>query len=86
MGTHMSLLSDNPILSATSTGAAHFEHVRTMTWYILPVAVSTAAAYVVLGSTIGTWSMISSWFMSLSVGLGGSLSLLSLGNYIFGKR
>lgn len=49
MGTHLSLISDNPIMASASTGANHFDLVKAMSWYIAPVALASAVAYTVLG-------------------------------------
>lgn len=45
LGTHCSLLSDTPIMTSTSTGAPHFEHVKTMAWYLIPPVIGAAVGY-----------------------------------------
>ncbi|MBA3752193.1 hypothetical protein H0X06_05395, partial [Candidatus Dependentiae bacterium] len=49
LGTHFSFLSDNPIMSSASTGASHVEHLKTMAWYIIPIAVATGCNFMLMG-------------------------------------
>ena len=48
LGTQLSLISDNPIMSAAATGANHLEHVKTMAWYITPVGIAAAISFTLL--------------------------------------
>ncbi|MBA2307708.1 hypothetical protein H0W26_06295 [Candidatus Dependentiae bacterium] len=48
-GTHFSVLSDNPIMSSASTGASHIEHLKTMSWYLIPVTLATTVSFTLMG-------------------------------------
>jgi tetracycline resistance efflux pump len=85
MGTHLSLISDNPILSSASTGANHLEHVKTMAWYVVPVGISTAIAYVFIGMTASSWGLMHSMSVGLIVGIALSILLLEIGQWLFSR-
>ncbi len=76
MGTHLSLISDNPILSSASTGANHLEHVKTMAWYVVPVVIATAIAYTLIGITTNSLGIYRS--MALGIALSSALSIIFL--------
>lgn len=84
MGTHLSFIADNPIMSAASTGANHIEHIKTMAWYIVPIGIATATAYGFLGCIIMHYSPATSLGLSLAAGLATTILLLEVGQYIFG--
>ena len=86
IGTQLSVISDNPIMSAASTGADHLEHVKTMAWYIIPVGFATALGYILIGLLGHHFGIGKSLLLSLAVGLATSLILLELGQYFFGKK
>ena len=86
IGTQLSLLSDNPIMSSASTGANHLEHVKTMAWYILPVGFAAALSYIVIGVTSSSLEKGASLAIGLLLGIVLSVILLELGQYFFGKR
>lgn len=86
MGTQLSILSDNPIMSSASTGADHLEHVKTMAWYILPVGIATAAGFTLIGLLGHTLGMQKSLLLGFILGLSLSLILLELGQYFFGRK
>lgn len=86
IGTQLSVISDNPIMSAASTGANHLEHVKTMAWYIIPVGIASATSFILIGFTSASLGIGTSMFLSLAIGLCFSLGLLELANYVFGKR
>lgn len=83
LGTHYSFMSDTPLMSATSTGASHFEHVKTMAWYLFPITVGVIASYILIGilpfvfHTHPFWLV---WLISISSGLLLSWGLLELFN------
>jgi Na+/H+ antiporter NhaC len=85
LGTQLSLISDNPIMSAAATGANHLEHVKTMAWYIIPVGAATALSFTLLGLLI---PMLGSASLPLCLGCGliVSVLLLEICNYFFGSR
>ena len=86
LGTHYSFMSDTPLMSATSTGASHFEHVRTMAWYLLPITLGVICSYILIGilpiafNTHPFWLV---WLISLGTGLLLSCGLLELFNKVF---
>ncbi len=84
-GTQLSIISDNPIMSAASTGADHLEHVKTMAWYVIPVAVATACAFTFLGITSPIIGFSKSLLLALCLGLTLAIAFLELGQYFFGK-
>lgn len=86
IGTQLSILSDNPIMSSASTGASHLEHVKTMAWYVVPVGIATAGAFVLIGIMQASWGLTNSLLVSLAVGLALSIGFLELGNYFFGRK
>ena len=84
-GLHISVISDNPILSAASTGANHIEHVKTMIWYVVPIGLSAALGFTCLGLTLGSLGLTLSWLFSLLVSSVSALVLLELGQFLFHK-
>lgn len=74
VGSHLSLISDNPIMSAASTGADHFEHVKTMAWYVTPIALATVMSYILIGILM-PYGLGYSFWISL---MGGILSAILL--------
>ncbi len=68
-GDHISPLSSTTIMSSTSSGSYHFDHVRTQFEYVLPVLVATTLAYALCGlfaSWYGPWTGL---FISLPLGI-----------------
>jgi Na+/H+ antiporter NhaC len=49
LGVHLSLIADNPIMSAASTGANHLEHVKTMAWYTIPIGICAGIGFICIG-------------------------------------
>ena len=82
MGTHVSFIADNPIMSAASTGASHLEHIKTMAWYVLPVGSATLAAYILCGYLFSYYGYTPSIIMSLGLGVVLSITLLEILNKI----
>jgi hypothetical protein len=70
-------------MSAASTGANHIDHVKTMAWYVIPVACATGIAYGVLGITIGTVGLFKSLAIAYGVGIFSIVFLLELGQRLF---
>ncbi len=85
MGVHLSVISDNPIMSAASTGANHLEHVKTMAWYVLPIGFCAALGFTFIGL------MADNLGLGLALALGGigslilTLATLELCQYLFHK-
>jgi tetracycline resistance efflux pump len=75
LGDHISPLSDTTIMSSTSSGSVHIEHVYTQFFYIAPVFVATAASFVLVGLF-----PFAPWWMFAGIGTAISCSLLLLLN------
>ncbi len=86
IGTHLSLISDNPILSAASTGANHLEHVKSMAWYVVPVGIATALAYGIIGMSAPSMGTQQSLYLGFATACGLSLLFLEMGQLVFAKR
>lgn len=67
-GDHISPISDTTIMSSTSCGSYHVDHVQTQMNYALPILLSTAIAYLLVGFLIGYsfWIVV---IFPLAVGL-----------------
>jgi tetracycline resistance efflux pump len=83
IGTQISLLSDNPIMSSASTGAPHLEHVKTMAWYVVPAGIATTLAYILNGCTLTPLGPSGSIYLSLIIGILTSFILLELAQAFF---
>lgn len=86
MGTQLSLISDNPIMSAAATGANHLEHVKTMAWYIAPIGLATALSFLLLGILIPSLGVTGSLALCLGSGIALSLIFLETAQYLFRSR
>ncbi len=86
IGTQLSILSDNPIMSAASTGANHLEHVKTMAWYVIPVGCAAACSYMLLGLLSPSSGLKMGFLLSFAAGAFISIALLELGQHFFGKN
>ncbi len=86
IGTHLSFIADNPIMAATSSGAPHFELMKAMTWYVVPVGIATAAAYWILGITLPLWGLGHSFIAALILGLIVLVLLFEIAQRLFGKK
>lgn len=78
LGTHISPMADNPIMSAASSGAIHIDHLKTMFWYLIPVTIVTAIAYILLGFLVpilGLWPALA---ISLPISLISCIILLEI--------
>ena len=85
MGVHISVLSDNPIMSAASTGSSHLEHVNTMAWYVIPVAFASAIGFTIIGLKIDTLGLTKALLLGGAVSFASSLLFLEFLNYIYSK-
>ncbi len=74
-GDHISPISDTTVMSATSTGTPHMDHVRTQMTYAVPMILGTGFAFFVAG-LLNTYSLVIVCLSSLSTGI--LLSLLFL--------
>ncbi|MEX0672300.1 MAG: Na+/H+ antiporter NhaC family protein [Candidatus Babeliales bacterium] len=67
-GDHVSPISDTTIMSSTSSGSHHLDHVRTQWGYAIPAFIGTAVAFIVGGFTTD-WLILRSLALSLGSGL-----------------
>jgi Na+/H+ antiporter NhaC len=74
-GDHISPISDTTIMSSTSTGCHHIDHVTTQLTYSLPVLVASAIAFLMVGILIDY-----PWWITVggSLGIGIIISFASL--------
>jgi len=86
MGVHISIISDNQIMSAASTGANHLEHVKTMAWYVLPIGFASAVGFTVIGLTADPLGLSMALASGALASLVTALLSLELCNYLFGKK
>ena len=86
IGTQLSVISDNPIMSSASTGANHLEHVKTMAWYCIPVGIATAASYIFIGHCLEHIGLKKCIILALIFGLTLSFVFLESCNYMYKKR
>lgn len=82
LGTHLSFIADNPIMSAASTGASHIDHLKTMFWYLIPVIIGTCIAYALIG-ILFTMGIYKALMYSITAGMVAMLIGLEIGNYFF---
>ena len=66
-GNHISPTSDTMIMSATSSGAYHMDHVNTQHTYSIPVYFSTALVFGIIGYLISLGVAVG-WLISIVVG------------------
>lgn len=86
MGTQLSLISDNPIMSAAATGANHLEHVKTMAWYIAPIGLATALSFLLLGTVVPSLGITKSLVICLPAGIALMLMFLEIAQRLFGTK
>ena len=74
-GNHLSPIADVSIMSSTSTGANHLDHVKGQFYYAIPIFIATSVEYLISG----IMSCDNKLFVFLaSVGTGVAISILSL--------
>jgi len=76
-GDHISPISDTTVMSSTSTGANHIEHVATQMTYTLPVIAGVCAAFALVGILM-PYGIYTAAGASLAVGIIVTISLLIL--------
>jgi Na+/H+ antiporter NhaC len=81
-GDHISPISDTTVMSATSTGADHIDHVRTQMTYAIPVIIATGATFLLLGSLTVFIGETKALLISLPTGVLASFTLLFFLNRI----
>ncbi len=80
LGDHISPISDTTVMSSTSTGCHHIDHVETQLIYSIPMLVSTAIAFTLAGILQFSSAI---WSILLPLGVGiiltcGSLQILDI--------
>ena len=66
LGDHISPISDTTIMTATSTGSYHMDHVYTQFVYVIPILIGTTVSFVIAGLTCHYGLMMSSLLATLS--------------------
>lgn len=86
LGVHLSVIADNPIMSAASTGANHLEHIKTMAWYLIPIGLSSAIGFACMGIVATYLSLSSALALGALCSLLLTILFLELGQYFFHKK
>lgn len=80
-GDHISPISDTTVMSSTSTGSHHIDHVQTQITYTLPVIFATTIAYVITGLLAAYGPFISALTATV-IGLASGIMIFSILNII----
>lgn len=75
LGDHISPISDTTVMSATSTGSYHIDHVYTQFVYVVPVFIGACVSFVLAGLTC-TWGLTTSSLISILGGIAVVTALL----------
>jgi tetracycline resistance efflux pump len=67
-GGHVSPISDSTVMSSTSSGCYHIDHIMTQIGYVAPVILGTSAAFLITGLFASYTNSIVS--ISIQIGLG----------------
>ena len=86
LGTHISLIADNPIMAAASTGADHLEHIKTLFWYAFPAATSSALAYTIIGIGLPSLGLINSSLLGFACGAFFMIILLEVAHHFWNRK
>ena len=84
-GDHVSPLSDTTIMSSTSSGAHHLDHVATQITYTIPAFVGACVSFTLAGLLID-YGMFANIGISLGAGIASSWALLLTLNKGFPKK
>ena len=84
-GDHISPISDTTVMSATSSGSHHMDHVRTQFTYAIPLILSTAIAFLIAGVLI-RYNLYIVYFGSITGGILFSFLFLTILNRLSEKR
>jgi Na+/H+ antiporter NhaC len=77
-GDHISPISDTTVMSATSTGSPHMDHVRTQMTYAIPVIIVTALAFLMVGYLLTVVSAMIALLITIPTAMALSFSIFSL--------
>lgn len=83
-GDHISPMSDTTIMSSTSAGANHIDHVQTQITYAVPVIIASAAAFLSAGLLMPYGRLIS-FSASAAIGITLSFTILKIRNCLTSK-
>lgn len=86
LGTHISLIADNPIMAAASTGANHLEHIKTLFWYAFPAAFSSAISYTLIGISLTSLGLVKSTLLGFVCGALIMIILLEAAHHYWNKK
>jgi tetracycline resistance efflux pump len=84
-GAQLSIISDNPIMAAASTGANHLKLMKAMSWYIIPIGIATALGYTAMGLLIKSQGMTNTLLISLFVAAATMIVLFEIAQFIASK-
>ena len=84
-GVNLSPISDINVMSSSSAGTYHTDHIRTQRSYVIPIIISTAIAYLFLG-IFGTGNIYISSMLSIILGAILSISILRTKNMLTSKK
>ncbi len=76
-GTHISPIADNVMISTTSAGSYHIDHVKAQTPYVVPSIIATGIAFFIVG-LLSDWSLLGALWIGLLTGISFSFVLLKL--------
>lgn len=79
-GGHMSPISDSTVMSSTSSGCYHLDHLATQISYIIPPVIGTLSAFIISGIAINYLNSTISSLMAAAIGLTIALAILYLRN------
>ncbi len=68
-GDHISPISDTTVMTSTSTGSYHIDHVKTQATYTLPVFIAVSISFLCVGYFVGAYGVFASSILSLGIGL-----------------
>ena len=78
-GDQLSPISDTTIMSSTSSGAHHLDHVQTQWAYAIPALIGSGLAFITAGFT-AHWNVWASIGLSIGIGIGSCFALLLILN------
>ena len=79
LGDHISPISDTTIMSSTSTGSHHIDHVQTQMIYAMPALLATGLAFLLAGLLV-PYGLIAASLIPATVGLSSSMLIFYLVN------
>ena len=80
VGDHISPISDTTIMSSTSTGSHHIDHVATQMTYATPLFFSSALSFLIVGY-MNPQDRLNTIFIPLAIGIGTTYIFLEFMNW-----